>query len=72
MIGAEVNIGARLQQAAAPGEILAGETTHQLTAGSVEYGPVRSIEAKGFDDGDRGVAGDRADRRRWRGSRSRS
>ena len=50
VIGAEVNIGARLQQAAAPGEILAGETTHQLTVGSVEYGPVRSIEAKGFDE----------------------
>ena len=50
VIGAEVNIGARLQQAAAPGEILVGETTHQLTAGSVEYGPMRSIEAKGFDD----------------------
>lgn len=49
VIGAEVNLGARLQQAAEPGEILAGETTRQLTARSVAYGPVRMIEAKGFD-----------------------
>ncbi len=50
VIGAEVNLGARLQQAAEPGEILAGETTRQLTAGSVAYDPVRMIEAKGFDE----------------------
>ena len=50
VIGAEVNLGARLQQAAEPGELLVGETTHQLTAGSVVFGPVRMIEAKGFDE----------------------
>ncbi|MGZ5293537.1 MAG: ATP-binding protein [Actinomycetota bacterium] len=49
VIGAEVNIGARLQQAAAEGEILAGRTTHQLTADGVEYGEVRRVPAKGFD-----------------------
>ena len=32
VIGAEVNLGARLQQAAAPGEVLAGDSTVQLTA----------------------------------------
>ena len=50
VIGAEVNLGARLQQAAAPGEILAGDSTAQLTGESVAYGTVRTIEAKGFDD----------------------
>ena len=30
VIGAEVNLGARLQQAAAPGEVLAGDSTVQL------------------------------------------
>ncbi len=49
VIGAEVNIGARLQQAATPGEILAGRTTHQLTAEGVEYGELRMVPAKGFD-----------------------
>ena len=50
VIGAEVNVGARLQQAAAPGEILAGDTTHLLTGTSVEFGPMRLIEAKGFEE----------------------
>lgn len=49
VIGAEVNIGARLQQAAAPGEILVGRTTHQLTSEVVEYGELRMVPAKGFD-----------------------
>jgi len=50
VIGAEVNLGARLQQAAAPGEILAGDSTAQLTGESVEYGAARRIDAKGFDN----------------------
>ena len=50
VIGAEVNVGARLQQAAAPGEVLVGETTHQLTSGTVAYAEMRTIVAKGFDD----------------------
>ena len=49
VIGAEVNLGARLQQAASPGEILAGDSTEQLTRGSVSYGEPRRIDAKGFD-----------------------
>jgi class 3 adenylate cyclase/tetratricopeptide (TPR) repeat protein len=50
VIGAEVNVGARLQQSAAPGEILAGDTTHLLGGTSVEFGPMRLIDAKGFED----------------------
>src|SRR6185436_13889972 len=38
VIGAEVNLGARLQQAAAPGEILVGESTRRLTRDSVAFG----------------------------------
>ena len=49
VIGAEVNVGARLQQAAEPGEILAGRTTVQLARGLVEFGEPREIPAKGFD-----------------------
>lgn len=48
--GAPVNMAARLQQAAEPGEILAGDTTHMLTSHSVAYGAPRTIRAKGFDD----------------------
>jgi tetratricopeptide (TPR) repeat protein len=50
VIGAEVNAGARLQQAAEPGEILAGATTVQLARGLVEFGDPRVIPAKGFED----------------------
>jgi class 3 adenylate cyclase/tetratricopeptide (TPR) repeat protein len=49
VVGSEVNIGARLQQAAERGEVLVGETAHQLTMGSVEYGKMRRIEAKGLE-----------------------
>lgn len=50
VIGAEVNAGARLQEAAEPGEILAGETTVQLARGFVEFGDERELRAKGFED----------------------
>ncbi len=46
--GAPVNLGARLQQAAQPGEILIGPLTHQLTRDGVRYGEPRAIEAKGL------------------------
>ena len=49
VIGAEVNIGARLQQAAAPGEVLAGATTHELARDDVEFGEMRWVPAKGFE-----------------------
>ncbi len=50
VIGAEVNLGARLQQAASPGEILVGESTVQLTRDAVAFGESRRIDAKGFDE----------------------
>ena len=49
VIGAEVNIGARLQQAARPGEVLVGERTRLLVGDAIEFGERRMIEAKGFD-----------------------
>ncbi len=48
--GAAVNLAARLQQAAEPGEILAGETTRQLTRTAVSFGESRTVVAKGFDE----------------------
>src|SRR5215471_8921 len=49
--GDAVNVGARLEQAAAPGEILVGERTVAAVRGAFEFaGPVR-IEAKGKPEG---------------------
>lgn len=47
--GTVVNAAARLQTAAAPGEVLVGETTFALTERAVTYGPRRDVQAKGFD-----------------------
>ncbi|TMF54078.1 MAG: hypothetical protein E6I19_12540 [Chloroflexi bacterium] len=47
MTGQPVNIGARLQSAARPGEVLVGSLTRELTATSVRYAAPRWIEAKG-------------------------
>lgn len=47
--GATVNLAARLQSAAQPGEVLVSSTTRQLTELSVTYGEPREIEARGFD-----------------------
>jgi class 3 adenylate cyclase/tetratricopeptide (TPR) repeat protein len=46
--GAAVNLAARLQQAADPGEVLVGTTTWLLTRDAAEFGEPRSLEAKGF------------------------
>ena len=46
--GPAVNAAARLQQAAAPGEIVVGDLTKRLTAGGVTYGAPRDVEAKGI------------------------
>src|ERR1700716_1592655 len=47
--GQVVNAAARLQAAARPGEILAGTTTHALTATNVKFGRRRRVKAKGFE-----------------------
>src|SRR5438876_616381 len=49
VVGAGVNLAARLQQAAEPGEVLAGQTTVQLTREFVRFGDARSVPAKGFE-----------------------
>ena len=68
MIGAEVNIGARLQQAARPGEVLVGERTRLLVGDAIEFGERRLIEAKGFEEAMASVAGDRRRRSQTRRS----
>jgi class 3 adenylate cyclase/tetratricopeptide (TPR) repeat protein len=46
--GEAVNLGSRLEAAAAAGEILVGPLTRQLTARGVKYGESRTIDAKGI------------------------
>jgi class 3 adenylate cyclase/tetratricopeptide (TPR) repeat protein len=46
--GAAVNLAARLQEAATPGEVLVGETTWQLARHAVAFGPERLVTARGF------------------------
>jgi class 3 adenylate cyclase/tetratricopeptide (TPR) repeat protein len=45
--GDAVNVAARLEQAAAPGEILLGEETFRLARGALEVEPVAPVAAKG-------------------------
>ncbi len=45
--GDAVNVAARLEQAAGPGEVLLGESTYQLVRDAVEAELVPPIEAKG-------------------------
>src|SRR4029453_10912898 len=49
--GDAVNVGARLEQAAAPGEILVGERTLSAVRGAFEFSEAARIEAKGKPDG---------------------
>ena len=46
-----VNVGARLEQAAAPREILAGERTVLAARGAFEFGERVTVEAKEKSDG---------------------
>jgi class 3 adenylate cyclase len=48
--GDPVNIAARLEQVAQPGEILIGETTHRVLRKSVAADPVPLLALKGKDD----------------------
>jgi class 3 adenylate cyclase/tetratricopeptide (TPR) repeat protein len=45
--GDAVNVAARLEQAAPPGEVLIGETTYRLVKDAVEVEPVGPLEVKG-------------------------
>jgi len=45
--GDAVNVAARLEQAAAPGEILIGEGTLRLVSSGVEVGPLHALDLKG-------------------------
>jgi class 3 adenylate cyclase/tetratricopeptide (TPR) repeat protein len=45
--GPVVNLASRLQTAAQPGQVLAGDTTHTLTSGTVSYGRRRTVRARG-------------------------
>jgi len=46
--GEAVNVAARLQQAAAPGQILIGASAHRLTDGRVQTEDVGPLELRGF------------------------
>jgi class 3 adenylate cyclase/tetratricopeptide (TPR) repeat protein len=50
LYGATVNLAARLQQAADPGTVLVSETSYLLSQSHIEYGPMREVLAKGFED----------------------
>ena len=49
--GDAVNVGARFEQAAQPGEVLAGERTVSAAGGAFEFGDSRRVEAKGKPGG---------------------
>jgi class 3 adenylate cyclase len=48
--GLPVIVAARLEQAAARGEILVGDLTRRLTVGRFRYGPARTIAGKGVGE----------------------
>src|SRR5437773_7651575 len=47
--GPVVNLAARMEAAAQPGQVLVGETTSILTSANVKYARRRRVRAKGFD-----------------------
>jgi DNA-binding SARP family transcriptional activator len=49
--GDAVNVAARLEQIATPGEILVGERTAAAAQGAFEFGPPTTVPAKGKADG---------------------
>src|SRR5205814_4837845 len=48
--GDPVNVAARLEQAARPGEVLVGEPTYQLVRDAAELEPIEPLAAKGKAD----------------------
>ena len=48
--GDAVNVAARLQQAAEPGQVLVGERTHAATSRSISYDDAPAVAAKGKSD----------------------
>ena len=48
--GESVNLAARLQAAAAPGEVLAGSLTRRLTTAVARFGSMRRVTAKGIGE----------------------
>ena len=68
MTGDAVNVAARLEQHAAPGEVLLGEATHRLRTRGGRGGTGRAARAEGQGRAGRGVAA----RRRARGASRRS
>jgi class 3 adenylate cyclase/tetratricopeptide (TPR) repeat protein len=48
--GPAVNLAARLQDEAEPGEVLVSDVTRDLTRDSVEFGEPRLVDAAGFDE----------------------
>jgi class 3 adenylate cyclase len=48
--GDAVNVAARLEQAAGPGEILIGDSTRHLVGDAVELEPVDDLDLKGKTD----------------------
>ncbi len=48
--GDAVNVAARLQQGAKPGEVLVGDRTHAATNRAVSYGPRSEIDARGKEE----------------------
>ena len=48
--GSAVNLAARLEQAAAPGEILLGSETYRLVRDAVEAQPIHGLSLKGLPD----------------------
>src|SRR5207237_5554074 len=49
--GDAVNVAARLEQAARPGQVLVGERTAALVGGAFELGGPETVEAKGKEGG---------------------
>lgn len=48
VVGESINLAARLQASAEPGEIVVGPTCHHATADRADYEPLGGLELKGF------------------------